>query len=299
MKVVITGGTGLIGNYLQKQLLLKKYEVVVLSRTKKKSSTKGLSYAQWDIENEIIDVDLVCSADYIIHLAGANIADKRWSEKQKEVIVNSRLKTTHLLFKTLKENPHQVKSIISASGADCYGVKTTNKLFKESDEFGDDFLSKVCKVWEAAVLQFNEIGVNTVCLRTGVVFAKENSALQKMTRPIKIGVGSPLGSGKQIMSYIHIHDLCNLYIYMLENNMSGFYNAVAANSSNNEVTQAIAKELKKPLFMPNVPNFVLKLIFGEMASILLEGSAVDNDKIKATDFRFTYPDLESILKDVL
>ena len=229
----------------------------------------------------------------------ANIADKRWSDQQKKIIINSRVQTTNLLFKTLKENKHNIKGVISASGADCYGLKTTDNLYKETDSYGNDFLSEVCKHWENSVLQFDSIGVKTTCLRTGVVFAKEKSALQKMTTPIKIGIGSPLGTGKQIMSYIHIEDLCNMYIHAIENSVYGMYNAVAVNNTNKQVTKSIAKILKAPLFMPNAPSFVLKLLFGEMASILLEGSAVDNSKIKATGFIFKYPDSETILRDVL
>lgn len=300
MKVIITGGTGLVGNYLQEQLLKLGYKVVVLSRSKRTSTKKGLSYAVWNIAENSIDVEAVCSANCIIHLAGANIADGRWTKKQKQLIIDSRVASANLIFKTLKENKHQVTSFISASGSDCYGLQTTNKIFKESDTYGTDFLANVCKQWEKAAYQFKELGIRTVCLRTGVVFAKQDSALQKIVQPIRFGLGSPIGSGQQIMSFIHLEDLCSMYIKAVQNpEMEGAYNAVAANKTNKEVTQAIAKQLKKPLFFPNVPGFVLRLIFGKMASILLEGSAVDNSKIKATGFQFNYPTMEEILEDVL
>lgn len=299
MKVVITGGTGLIGSCLQNKLLSKGHEVVILSRSKRISKKQGLSYAIWNIDKGIIDVDEVCNSDYIIHLAGANIAEKRWSENQKKIIRESRLQTANLLFKTLKENNHNVKGFISASGADCYGLKTTSTIYKEMDDYGNDFLAKVCEEWESAALQFNSIGVKTACLRTGVVFAHEKSALQKMIAPIKMGIGSAIGSGKQTMSYIHLEDLCNMYVYVLENNIGGIYNAIAGNNTNRQVTNLVAKILKKPLFMPNVPAFVLKIMFGEMATILLEGSAKDNSKIKKQGFKFKYPSLDNILKDVL
>jgi len=300
MRVLISGGTGLIGGYLQKQLLSLNAEVIVLSRTRKKSTVKGLTYAFWDLEQQIIDVDAVCKATHIVHLAGANIADGRWTAQQKQIIIDSRTQTADLIFETLKNNKHQVESIVSASGADCYGLNTTSKVFKETDSFGDDFLSEVCNLWEKSVFKFENLGIRTVCLRTGVVIAKQDSALQKMAMPIRLGIGSALGSGKQIMSYIHIKDLCSMYVKALEDvTIKGAYNAISGNHTNAEVTKAIAKQLKKTLFFPKVPSFVLKIIFGEMASILLEGSAVDNTKIKNTGFQFEYQHLDDILKDTL
>ena len=300
MKVLITGGTGLVGSFLTDLLLSNNMEVMVLSRSEKESKVKGLSYAVWDVSKETIDVAAVCSVDHIIHLAGANIGDKRWTANQKKLIIDSRVKTADLIYKTLKENKHQVKTFVSASGADCYGLETTNNCYEETADFGDDFLAKVCVAWENAANQFNHLGIRTVCFRTGVVCASKDSALQKMIKPITLGFGSPLGSGKQVMSLIHIQDLCNMYLHAIDNDdLQGAYNAVAVNNTNEEVTQKVAKILHKPLFMPKVPAFMLRLFLGEMASIILEGSAVDNTKIKATGFEFKYASLESVLKDVL
>ncbi|MDO3693986.1 TIGR01777 family oxidoreductase [Wenyingzhuangia sp. chi5] len=300
MKILITGGTGLVGSFLTELLLSNNMEVIVLSRSVKESKVKGLSYAVWDVAQETIDVAAICGVDHIIHLAGANIGDKRWTDKQKNLIIDSRVKTADLIYKTLKENKHQVKTFVSASGADCYGIKTTNNIYKESDNFGTDFLAKVCDAWENAANQFNHLGIRTVCLRTGVVCASKDSALQKMILPIKLCFGSPLGLGKQVMSLIHIYDLCNMYLHAINNvELQGAYNAVAVNKTNEEVTKKVAKILNKPLFMPKVPAFMLRLFFGEMASIILEGSAVDNTKIKATGFEFKYASLESVLKEAL
>lgn len=300
MKVLITGGTGLVGSFLTDLLLSNNIEVMVLSRSEKESQVKGLSYAVWNLAKETIDIEAVCSVDHIIHLAGANIGDKRWTDKQKELIIDSRVKTADLIYKTLKENKHQVKTFVSASGADCYGIKTTDNIYKETDNFGDDFLAKVCDAWENAANQFNHLGIRTVCLRTGVVCADKDSALQKMVQPISLGFGSALGSGKQVMSLIHIQDLCNMYLHVINNvELQGAYNAVSVNKTNHEVTKEIAKILKKPLFMPKVPAFMLRLLFGEMASIILKGSAVGNTRIKETGFDFKYDSLEAIMKDVL
>lgn len=300
MKIAITGGTGLVGLRLKEKLLSLGFHVLILSRSKRVSNTNGLSYAVWNVEKQEIDITAICSVDYIIHLAGANIAEARWTEKQQKRIINSRVEGSNLIFKTLKENKHNVTAFISASGADCYGVQTTTNVYKESDRFGNDFLAKVCEQWEQSANQFKELGIRTVCLRTGVVFAKQGSALQKMTIPIRLGVGSPIGSGNQVMSFIHIEDLCNLYIEAIQNSeISGAYNAVASNNTNKEVTIEIAKQLNKSVFLPNVPGFVLKMIFGKMACILLEGSNVDISKIKKTGFKFKFPTLQSVLKDVL
>ncbi|MDO6801049.1 TIGR01777 family oxidoreductase [Wenyingzhuangia sp. 1_MG-2023] len=297
MRVLITGGTGLIGSYLQELLLAKNMEVIVLSRSAKVSNTKGLLFAKWDIDNKVLDEETICSADCIVHLAGAGIADKRWTDAQKQIIIDSRVKSANLLYETLSENEHQVKSIVSASGVNYYGTKTTNQVFNEKDALGDDFLAKVCQVWEQSVLQFDKLGIRTVSLRTGVVFAKEKSALQKMSKPIQLGVGSAIGSGKQIMPIIHIQDLCQMYIKaILDTDLQGVYNAVSVNPTNNNVTQEIAKKAKKPLWIPKVPAFVLHLIFGKMASILLEGSAISNEKIKNTGFEFQYSNLTQIIE---
>ncbi len=296
MKVLITGGTGLVGRFLQKELLIRGDEVIVLSRSKKTSDIKGLSYAFWDIEKGIIDVEKVCSANSIVHLAGANIAEGRWTEKRKQILIDSRVQSANLLLETLQKNKHEVESFVSASGINCYGVKTTTTVYEEKDPFGNDFLAKVCQVWEAAANKFDHMGIRTVCLRTGVVFAKQDSAFQKMAKPIEIGIGSALGSGKQHLSYIFIDDLCAMYIKAItDTGLQGPYNAVAANNTNTEVTKTIAEFLKKPLFFPKVPAFVLQLIFGEMASVLLEGSAASNAKIKQTGFKFKYPNLEAML----
>lgn len=299
-RVLITGGTGLIGKFLQEVLLKDGYEVVILSRAKKKSSLQGLSYALWNVDDSKIDVDTVCEVDHIVHLAGANIADKRWSDKQKQTIIDSRVKTANLIFETLKQNKHQVKSFISASGSDYYGLATSNRNYQEEDEVGADFLANVCDVWEKAANQFDQIGVRTVCLRTGVVFAKKDSALQKMVLPVRLGLGSAIGTGKQIMSLIHVKDLCMAYKHVIENvNLTGAYNAVAINKTNKEVTKEMAIVLKKPFFMPKVPAFVLKLMFGEMSIILLKGNAVNNAKLKSTSFVFEYPTLTKILEDTV
>jgi len=300
MKIAITGGTGLVGLQLKDALLSLGFDVLILSRKKRTSTTKGLSYALWNVDKGMLDVDAICSVDHIIHLAGANIAEARWTKKQKEIIINSRVKSADLIFRTLKENKHNVVTFVSASGSNSYGVETTSNIYKESDDFGTDFLGTVCEQWEKSAHQFTELGIRTVCLRTGVVFAKDNSALQKMAMPIRLGIGSPIGSGKQILPFIHIEDLCRMYIAAIQNSeFSGAYNAVASNDTNKDVTLGIAKQLKKSILLPNVPSFVLKIIFGEMASILLEGSKVDISKIKETGFQFNYPTLDTILKDVL
>lgn len=300
MKVLITGGTGLVGKKLTTLLLSKGYDVVILSRSKKESKIPGLTYAQWNLATKTIDENAVLTSDYIIHLAGAGIADARWTSKRKKVIIESRVLGLNLIYDVLSKNEHQLKALVSASGIGYYGMLTKSEVFDENTALGNDFLAEVCHQWEKAALQFENINIKTTVLRTGVVFAKEGSALQKIVQPIQMYVGAPLGGGNQVLPYIHIDDLCNMYIHALENDkVQGIYNAVDENISNKDLTELIAKEIDKPLFLPNVPSFVLQLVFGKMAGILLKGTAIDNTKIKATGFTFQYKTIAALLKSVL
>jgi len=236
MKVIITGGTGLVGQQLQKDLLAKGYQVTVLTRSAKKSNTPHLKFSPWDVQTQNIDIAELCSADHIIHLAGTNVASRKWTKTQKKSIIDSRVQTANFIFNTLKNHSHQVKTFVSASGSNAYGSLTSSHIFKETDGFGNDYLAKVCKQWETATLQFEMLNIRPVSLRTGVVFANKNSALQKMLPPIQMGIGSALGTGKQIMPFIHIKDLSKMYIHALEYPLQGAYNAISDCLSNEVLT---------------------------------------------------------------
>ena len=294
--ILITGGTGLIGKHLCNVLRSKGYKILILSRNK----TNNPNTYYWNISENYIDPKAIQKADYVIHLAGAGIADKRWTKKIKKELIDSRVKSANLLFSKIKTLNPNLKAFISASGIGYYGTITSEKIFKETDASGNDFLATVCKVWEEASKQFNSLNIRTVILRTGVVFSKKGGAFEKMSQPIKLGFGSPIGTGNQYIPWIHIDDLCNMYVEAIENNeLNGIYNAVASDYVTNEfLTKSIATILDKKAWLPNVPSFMLKLIFGEMAVILLEGSRVSAEKIKSTGFKFKYPFLLEALKDL-
>ena len=294
--ILITGGTGLIGKHLCNVLRSKGYNILILSRNK----TNNPNTYYWNISENYIDPKAIQKADYVIHLAGAGIADKRWTKKIKKELIDSRVKSANLLFSKIKTLNPNLKAFISASGIGYYGAITSEKIFKETDASGNDFLATVCKVWEEASNQFNSLNIRTVILRTGVVFSKKGGAFEKMSQPIKLGFGSPIGTGNQYIPWIHIDDLCNMYVDAIENNeLNGIYNAVAPDYVTNEfLTKSIATILDKKAWLPNVPSFILKLIFGEMAVILLEGSRVSAEKIKSTGFKFKYPFLLEALKDL-
>jgi len=235
--------------------------------------------------------------DAIIHLAGAGVADKRWSKSRKEEILMSRVKSTKLLYTTLSKTPNAVKVIVSASAIGYYGFQSDEELTEESKP-GTDFLAKVTNQWEAEVDKLASLKVRVVKLRIGIVLSEKGGALVEMAKPIRWGVGSPLGTGSQYISWIHLDDLCEMFIHAIDTNqMNGAFNAVTGNwVTNEEMTKAIANTLKKPLWLPNVPAFVLKIIVGEMAAIVLGGSKVTADKIKGTGFKFIYTTVEEALR---
>lgn len=291
--ILVTGGTGFIGSALSDLLRTKGHTVLILSRTK----TDKPNTFYWNLQERYIDPEAILKADYIIHLAGEGIADKRWTPQRKKDLINSRVETANILFEKVKELNPNLKGFISASGIGYYGATTSEKIYEENDASGNDFISEICKVWEKASLQFNAINIRTVILRTGVVLAKEGGALEKLSQPIKLGVGAALGSGKQFIPWIHLEDLCNMYVEAIENReFKGIYNAVAPEHvTNKSLTKMIAKNLKKPLWLPNIPAFVMKLILGKMAVIILEGSQISSEKILATGFKFKFPTLNEAL----
>lgn len=300
-KVLITGGTGLVGTALTELLVEKDYTVTILTRDKNLTSKHpNIAYSYWDINKGVIDKEELLSANYMVHLAGAGIADKPWSEKRKKEILDSRVAPIKLIYNSLKNNPNQLKAFISASGVGYYGAITTNTIFDETAPAANDFLGKTCLQWELAVDELNDLSIRTVKLRTGIVLAKNGGALPKMMQPFKFSLGAALGSGKQIMPWIHIDDLAQLYVAAIENdNFNGAYNAIARNVSNKDFSKILSKTMNKPFWLPNVPGFMLKFFLGEMAVILLEGSAVNNQKLLQTGFKLKFTDLEVALKELL
>ncbi len=288
--ILITGGTGLVGSKLTELLLANKHEVRILSR--KPSANNEY---KWDVSNKYIDENALTGVDYIIHLAGAGIADKRWTDERKQIIIDSRVETANLLFDKVKKLDIQLKGFISASGSNYYGAKTVDKIFKEEDSAGNDFLGKVCLHWENAANKFKELNVSVTILRTGIVLSSKGGALEKMKTPII----SPLGSGNQYMPWIHIEDLCYLYIKAVEQDFSGVFNAVSPEShTSKSFSKILAKSVNRPYLPIAVPGFLLKLIFGELAVILLKGSRLSSNKVLKYGFRYQFESLEKALHKI-
>lgn len=298
-KVLITGGTGSVGRKLCEFLTEQHIEVSILSRSKNNNS-KYKTYL-WDHEHSLIDNNAFENIDYIIHLAGAGIADKRWTESRKKEILDSRVKTTALLHKALSKSKHKVKGIISASAVGFYGQITSDVNFKEEDQPGNDFVASVCKAWEAAVNKFQDLDMRTVNLRIGIVLMKKGGALEKMAQPFYWNVGAPLGSGKQIIPWIHITDLNRIILQAIQSaDMEGPYNCCAPDPvSNAEFSSQIAAVLGKRIWLPKVPSWALRLILGHRAVLLTEGSRVSAEKILKTNYEFKYPKLLPALQNLL
>jgi uncharacterized protein (TIGR01777 family) len=298
-KVLITGGTGLIGKRLTTLLLNKGYEVAYLTR--KKINIPSVKVYEWDVKNNYIEAGALQGTDYLIHLAGANVAEGRWTEERKKEIFSSRTESIILIAQKLKELNITPKFFVSASGSSYYGEDTGNIQHTEVSPPGKDFLSEVTVQWEKAAQSITDLNVRTVILRTGVVLSLDGGAVPEMARPAKLGFGAPLGSGKQWISWIHIDDICRMYIESMENDSwNGVYNAVAfPPATNADFTKQLTKALKKPQWLPNVPSFALRLAFGEMANVVLGSNYIINQRIKEeTDFKYEFPDLLQALKDV-
>lgn len=289
-KILITGGTGLVGKRLTEMLTATNHEVVILSR-----NPKNKNEFKWDITKNYIDKKVFRNIDYIVHLAGAGIADKKWTNKRKKIIIDSRVESANLLYSAVQENNITLKGFISASGIGYYGAITTDKIFEETDTYGNDYLGNVCRKWENAAQQFKTLKVPVTILRTGIVLSKNGGALEKMKTPVI----SPLGSGKQYLPWIHIDDLCKMYIDAIEGKLIGIYNAVAPEHQTSKTfSKTLAKSIKRPFARISVPGFMLKLMFGDMAIILLEGSRISSKKVKKYNFTFKFKTLKKALNNL-
>jgi uncharacterized protein (TIGR01777 family) len=269
--------------------------------SRKRGKNGEVTLYQWDIANGKIDVEAFTNTHVIVNLAGASVADKYWTESYKQEIYDSRVKATNLLFEYLKKIPNQINTFIGASAIGVYGADTQAQWVDEQSPLGHDFLAQVVKDWEISTDQMNTLNIRTVKVRIGIVLAKEGGALPKLTLPVKLFVGAAIGSGTQYISWIHVDDLCQMIIYMIENQQcKGTYNAVAPQPATNAaLTQAIGKVLHRPVFLPNVPAFVLKMGMGGMANSVIGGNRLKADKIQTTGFRFAYPDLIPTLENLL
>lgn len=304
--ILITGGTGLIGSALTKMLTAKGHKVIIVSRTEKRSDHNNISYTVWDLKSQKISERALVTADYIIHLAGAAVAEKRWNSERKKEIVESRIQSSTLLVKTLQEVPNKVKAVISASGIGWYGKdenrSAKKKAFTEDMRPDKEFLGETCRLWEQSIQPVKEIGKRLVKLRIGIVLSNEGGALPEFKKPVKFGIAGVLGSGKQVVSWIHIEDLCRMFMYAIENeNMEGVYNAVAPTPvRNKELTLLLAQKMKGRFFVHmHIPAFLLKVLLGEMSIEILKSATVSSDKIRGAGFTFLYPSIETALDNLI
>lgn len=294
--ILLTGGTGLIGRHLTEQLLAKGYKISHLSRSPGKDSR--VTTFLWDVAKGEIDAHCLDGVDTIVHLAGANIAEKRWTEKRKKELIASRTGSIGLIYGLMRKTPNKITSVISASAIGYYSDRG-DELLTETSPPADDFLAQCCVAWEAAVDAGKKPGLRIVKMRTGVVLDKDG-ALAKMAIPIKFYVGSPIADGKQWIPWIHWQDVIDIYLFAVENDKAeGVYNTVAPNPvTNKELTRAIAEQLHKPLWAPNMPAGILKLLMGEMSTIILGSTKVSSQKIEEAGYRFKFPILEDALNDI-
>jgi uncharacterized protein (TIGR01777 family) len=305
--ILITGGTGMIGTRLAEMLLAKGYGVIILTRDARevKHKNANVTYANWDVKKQTIDHTAVAGADHIIHLAGAGVADKRWGDKRKKEIVESRTQGSALLVKAIGETQNHIKTIVSASAIGWYGADTLESRkegFEEIQKADTAFLGETCRLWEESIQPVEQLGKRLVKLRTGIVLSKKGGALEEFKKPLKGFVAAVLGDGKQVVSWIHIDDLCRMYIAGIENeSMQGAYNAVAPNPvTNKTLTLALAKQMHGNTFITlHVPSFVLKIVLGEMSIEVLKSATVSSEKMKAAGFEFKFPSIEKALIDLI
>ena len=291
MHILITGGTGLIGRSLTEKLASEGHTVAILSRS-------GGDFT-WNVKEYYMDPLALQNVDAIVHLAGAGIAEKRWSVARKKEIVDSRVESARLLVDTLANNNHQVKTVVSASGIGYYGSDTGELNCTELSNSGSDFVAECTKEWEKSVDPFTDQGIRVVKLRTGLVMASQGGIFRVLTRPVYWFIGAILGTGKQWQSWIHIDDLVEIFHQSLINSSAtGVYNAVAPEPiRHGDMIRMIAKKLKRPLIFPAIPTWFLKIILGEMADLVTGGNFVSSQKIqKELTFTFKFTSFAEAIK---
>jgi uncharacterized protein len=302
--VLLTGGTGLVGKALTQLLTSKGYQVIILSRGKKEIVTEpNVTYAQWNVATEQIDIEAVKKADYIIHLAGAGVMDKKWTEQYKKEIVDSRVKSGALIVNTLKNNEHNVKAIVSASAIGYYGEdKIDNYFFAETDKPAEGFLGSTCQLWEDSIDAAKPLGIRVAKMRIGIVFSNNGGAFAEFVKPLKFKLATILGKGNQVISWIHIDDLCRQFLFAIENEeIKGAYNAVAPNPiTNKNLILKLASKIAGKFYLSfYVPSFLLKLMMGNRSIEILKSTTVSSKKITDAGFKFLYNEVDEALEDLV
>lgn len=288
----------MIGRRLTELLLQKGCRVSHLGRSRRPGHVPSFA---WDLDRGTIEDGTFDGIDTVIHLAGAGIADKRWSISVKQEIRDSRIKSSALLNRHLKQNPHSVSTVVGASAIGYYGFGLRDDLLTEESPPGKDFLADVVVGWEKEVDRLETLGIRVVKIRIGIVLSEDGGALKEIARPIRWGIGAALGTGRQMVSWIHLDDLCEMFVMAVQLElMRGSFNGTAPSPvTNHQFTEAIAKTLRRKILLPNIPSTAMHLLIGEMADLVLFGSNVSCKKIQATGLEFHYPDLLAALKDLL
>ncbi len=297
--IVVSGGTGLIGQRLCKTLLDKGYEVRILSRQLNPSMDKRMRSFAWDVSKNVVDERCFEGAVAVIHLAGEAIVDKAWTPARKKAIIDSRTDSVRLIYTALNSYNTSVKTVISAAAIGFYSDRG-DELLSENSPAGEGFLAESCIAWEQAIDEGEALGLRIVTFRTGIVLDVAGGALPPMALPVKFGFGANLGSGKQWISWIHWEDVVNMYLFAVEHsNLQGTYNMAAPEPiTNSTFTQALAKQFKRPLWLPQVPAILLKAVLGERSAAILGSTRVAVSKIQDAGFKFNFPSISSALKNL-
>lgn len=297
-KVLITGGSGLVGSRLSWHLQHLGYAVAHLSHSKKTSTLYPTYY--WDPKQLYLEPEALHGVDFIVHLAGANVGEKRWSEARKKEILESRTQSGACLLHALQKQTHQVKHIICASATGYYPQTVESTIYKEDDTPGSGFLYDVVNAWESAAKAFQSLNIPTTIMRIGVVLSTRGGALPKLMQPIKYFAGAPLGTGRQQLPWIHIDDLCRAITWFIDKSITGTFNLAAPNPvSNAQATHQLAELLHRKIWLPNVPEWTIKLLFGEMSVLVLKGCAASPEKLLSTGFKFIHNQFSPAVRDLL
>ncbi len=288
MKIVIAGGTGLIGKQLEIALSNCGHEVLILTRSPKKNN-----HIQWNPYNKYIELDKITDVEAIINLCGSGIADSRWTAKRRKELEDSRILPAVYLAE-LTSVLKQLKFYITASGITCFGFNDIGRLYTEDDVFGKDYTSQLVKKWEDTLNLFPK-NIQCSALRFGIVLSDQGGAIPRISQPIKFGAGAALGSGKQIVQWLDIDEIPNIVEHFLSNSLEGTFNVLQGNVTNEELTKSIAKRMKRWVLPINVPSIVMKAIFGEMSVLLLEGVPASNKKLLSSGFTFQTEDLGAVI----
>lgn len=294
--ILLTGGSGFIGSHLTELLLDNGYDVSILSRSPKKDNSR-ITYYLWDLKKNYLDEEAVLKADYIIHLAGEGIVEKRWTNKRKRAILESRTKPIKLIHAILVKHNKKLDAFVSASAVGIYGAKTNHTICTENTKPADDFLGTTCQKWEQAVDTIGDLNIRTVKIRTGIVLGKDEGFIKKMIPTFKSGFGAVLGSGKQYLPWIYITDLCRIYCKAIaDEELQGPYNAcITDNTTNSRFSRTLANLYGYTIWLPKIPPFLLRIFLGEMSEAVLKGQRVSSEKIQQTGFDFQFTDLEKTL----